>query len=106
MLNLPPMRQSSRINWLGIFSGVCLLGAVVLRMLELVLFSRTFAAMPAGLTLGGVPVGGLTEQQALEQLVLVYNSPVELRYRDELIVLEPASVNFQVDANLMLPEVN
>src|SRR3712207_7812530 len=29
-----------------------------------------------------------------------------LRYGEELILLEPASVNFQVDANLMLPEVN
>jgi beta-lactamase class A len=106
MLNFGPMKQSSRINWLGIFSGLCLLGAVVLLVLEMVLFSRSFSAMPAGVTLGGVPVGGLTEQQALEQLVLVYNSPVELRYGDELILLEPASVNFQVDANLMIPEVN
>lgn len=100
------MKQSSRLNWLGIFSGLCLLAAVVLLVLEMVLFSRTFTAMPAGLTLGGVPVGGLTEQQALEQLVLVYNSPVELQYGDELILLEPAAVNFQVDANLMLPEAN
>ena len=100
------MKQSSRLNWLGIFSGICLLGAIVLLVLEMVLFSRTFSAMPAGLTLAGVPVGGLTEQQALEQLVFVYNSPVELRYGEELILLEPASINFQVDANLMLPEVN
>ena len=100
------MKQSSRLNWLGIFSGICLLAAVVLFVLEMVLFSRTFSAMPAGLTLAGVPVGGLTEDQALEQLVLVYNSPVELRYGEELILLEPASINFQVDANLMLPEVN
>lgn len=100
------MKHSNRLNWLGIFSGICLLGAIVLLVLEMVLFSRTFAAIPAGLTLGGVPVGGLSEQQALEQLVLVYNSPVELRYGAELILLEPAAVNFQVDTNLMLPEVN
>lgn len=100
------LKQSNRLNWLGIFSGICLLGAIVLLVLEMVLFSRTFAAMPAGLTLGGVPVGGLSEQQALEQLVLVYNSPVELRYGEELILLEPAAINFQVDTNLMLPEVN
>ena len=62
------MKQSNRLNWLGIFSGICLLGAIVLLVLEMVLFSRTFAAMPAGLTLGGVPVGGLSEQQALERL--------------------------------------
>ncbi len=100
------LKQSSRLNWLGIFSGICLLGAIVLLVMEMVLFSRTFASMPAGLTLAGVPVGGLTEQQALEQLVLVYNSPIELRYDEELILLEPASINFQVDANVMLPEVN
>jgi beta-lactamase class A len=100
------MRQGNRLNWLAVFAGLSLLGAVVLLVFELVLYSRTFATMPPGVTLGGVPVGGLTEQQALQQLLLVYHSPVELRYQDQVILLDPSAVNLQVDANLMLPQVN
>ncbi len=98
--------RTTRLNWLGIFSGISLLGGVVVLVVNLVLYSRGFSALPPGLALASVPVGGLTEQQALEQLILVYNSPVELQYRDQRIRLEPAMVNFQIDSSLMLPEVN
>ena len=100
------MRPGGRFNWLGVFSGVSLLAAVLLTVAELVLFSRTFAALPAGLSLANVPVGGLSEQSALEQLLLVYRAPLELHYKDQVILLEPAAVNFQVDTTLMLPQVN
>ena len=100
------MRAGNRLNWLALFSVVCLLAGTVLLALELVLFSRTLATLPAGLSLAGVPVGGLTEQQALEQLVLVYNSPVELLYRDQRILVDPPALNFEVETGLMLPEVN
>jgi beta-lactamase class A len=79
---------------------------VLLTVAELVLFSRTFATLPAGLSLANVPVGGLSEQSALEQLLLVYRAPLELHYKDQVILLEPAAVNFQVDTTLMLPQVN
>jgi beta-lactamase class A len=100
------VRAGTRLNWLGLFSGVSLLAAVVLAVVELVLYSRTFSTLPAGLSLANVPVGGLSEQSALEQLLLVYRAPLELRYQDEVILLEPAAVNFQVDTTLMLPQVN
>jgi beta-lactamase class A len=96
----------NRLNWLAVFSAVCLVSAVLLAVLQLVLYSRSFNTLPGGLSLGRVPVGGLTEQQAIEQLVLVYHSPVELYYRDSLINLDPALVNFQTDTAHMLPEGN
>jgi beta-lactamase class A len=91
---------------LAIFSGVCLLAAIILFVIELVFYSRSFSTLPPGLSLANVPVGGLTEQQAQQQLLLVYRSPVQLRYRDQVILLDPAAVNFQVDTNFMLPQVN
>ena len=100
------MRATTRLNWLGLFSGISLVGGVLLLVVELVLYSRSFSTLPAGLALGHVPVGGLTEPQAQEQLILVYNSPVELQYLDQRIRLEPAMVNFEIDTILMLPEVN
>ncbi len=102
------MRRSPRLglDWFGIFSGVSLVAAVLLFVIQLVLYSRSFSTLPPGLALASVPVGGLTEQQALEQLLLVYNSPIELLYQDQRIRLEPAQVSFEIDTNLMLPQVN
>lgn len=93
-----------RINWLLLFAGMCLLASAILSLYEVFRYSQTFTRMPAGLTLAGVPVGGLTEEQALEQLVTTYSTPVELRYRDEVILLSPGAVGFQVNAGVMLPQ--
>ncbi|MGH2522267.1 MAG: serine hydrolase, partial [Anaerolineales bacterium] len=98
------MQRRGALNWLGLFSGFSLLTAVGLFVVELATYGRTFNAMPAGLSLGGVPVGGLSEQAALEQLVTTYLTPVELRYLDNVILLDPAAVGFQVDTAIMLPE--
>lgn len=100
------MRRRSNLGWLGLFSVLCLLGAVTLSVFELALYSRQFSVMPPGLTLGGVPVGGLSESAALEQLVTAYRAPLELRYRDEVILLSPDVVGFQVNTALMLPEAH
>ena len=100
------MRSTTRLNWLGIFSAISLIGGVLLLVIQLVLYSRSFSSLPGGLSLGGVPVGGLSEQQAQEQLILVYTSPIELLYQDQRIRLDPARVSFQLDTGLMLPEVN
>jgi len=93
-------------GWPSLFSGLSLLGAIVYFVVELVIYSRSFVVMPAGLSLGEVPVGGLTESAALEQLVTAYNAPIELRYLDQVILLEPAVVSFQVNTSVMLPEAN
>ncbi len=100
------MTGRSGPGWLGILSGLSLLAAAIYFVVELVIYSRSLAVMPAGLSLGGVPVGGLTEPAALEQLVQAYSVPLELHYLDAVILLDPAVVNFQVNAGVMLPEAN
>jgi len=98
------MFSTRRADWLGLFSGLSLLGAIVLVVVELILYSRTFATLPPGLSLGGVPVGGLTEAQAREQLATAYRVPVELRYLNSPILLDPTTVTFEVNSNSMLAE--
>ena len=100
------MTRRGSFGWPSLFSGLSLLGAIVYFVVELVIYSRSFVVMPAGLSLGEVPVGGLTESAALEQLVTAYNAPIELRYLDQVILLEPAVVSFQVNTSVMLPEAN
>jgi beta-lactamase class A len=98
------MISARRAGWLGLFSGLSLLSAVVLIVVELVLYSRTFPALPAGLSLGGVPVGGLTDAQAVEQLTTAYRVPVEAHYLNATILLDPSVAGFEVNTNSMLAE--
>ena len=78
-----------------------LLAAVVLMFVQLALYSRQRARMPYGLSVGGVPVGGLTQNQALERVVQVYSTPIELHYGDQRILLNPSSVGFELDTEAM-----
>ncbi len=100
------MGRRNTLGWLGVFSGLSLLGAITLLVAQLIIYSRTFAVMPAGLSLGDVPVGGLTDLEALTQLVTAYRTPLELRYRGSVILLDPGVVGFQVNSSSMLPEAN
>jgi beta-lactamase class A len=79
-----------------------LLGAAVLSFIQLIAYSRERADLPEGLTIAGVPVGGLSKPAALERLLQTYSTPVELLYGGERIVLAPAQVGFQIDSEAML----
>jgi beta-lactamase class A len=54
------------------------------------------------LTIAGVEVGGLEKTEALERILQVYSTPVELYYGDNLILLNPAAVGFRLDTEVML----
>lgn len=79
-----------------------LLGAVALFFYELVAFSRKRANLPEGLSIAGVPVGGLSISEAHEHLLQIYSTPVEVLYDDQIILLTPASVGFRLDTEVML----
>ena len=72
------------LRWVSI--GL-LLAAVSLFFYELVAFSRKRARMPEGLTIAGVPVGGLSQSGALEKLLQVYSTPIEIMYDEQVILL-------------------
>ncbi len=79
-----------------------LLAAVALMFVELVLYSQQRARMPYGLSVGGVPIGGLTQTEAAERLAQAYSRPVELHYDDQIILLNPSNVGFRLDNEAML----
>jgi beta-lactamase class A len=79
-----------------------IVGAVVLFFYEIVAFSRQRARLPQGLSIAGVSVGDLSQDDALERLLQTYSSPIELHYGQEIILLQPASVGFQVDTEGMM----
>lgn len=89
-------------NLLRIVSLGLLLSAVALFFYQLISYSRHRALLPEGLTIGGVPVGGLNQAAALERLLQTYGTPVELQYGDQRILLTPAQVGFQLDSEAMM----
>jgi beta-lactamase class A len=89
----------SPLRW---FSSFFLLAAVILSSLQLVQYSRVRSSFPNGLSIAGIPVSGLDRQQASQRLIEGYMIPVELRYNDQVIHMEPAVVDFQLDMESML----
>ncbi len=87
---------------LGLISLVLLFGALVLIAYQLASFSRVRSYLPAGLTVASVPVGGLNTNQAADRLTRVYNVPVVLHYNDDIILLNPSTVNFSLSLESML----
>jgi len=89
----------SPLRWFSVFF---LLAAVGLTSFELVSFSRARSVFAPEQVIAGVPVGGLDRQQAAQRLIEAYDLPVELRYGEAVIHLDPSVVDFQLDLEAML----
>lgn len=78
--------------------------AIVIFTLQLVSFSRLRMTFPPQMSIGGIPVGGLTQQQAADRLAQAYGVPVELHYGDAVIQVKPNELGFELDLSAMLAE--
>lgn len=88
-----------------ILRGVSILfltAALVLSITSLIRYSRQRNDYPAGMSIAGVSVGGLTPAEASQRLLEVYTSPVEILYNDAIIHIDPGVVGFQSDIETML----
>ncbi len=90
------------LRWASLFVLIVGLGLLVL---EISRYSEFRARLPLGTVMGGVPVGGLLPQEAAQRILQVYSQPVELRYLDARIWLDPEVVGFTVDVQAMLAAV-
>jgi beta-lactamase class A len=102
--SLSPMmfRVRARSSFLRWISSVLIIATVILVILQLIVYSRNRAHFPAGLVIADVPVGGISRQEAAERLLEVYGLPVELRYGDSIIHLDPAQVDFNLNLEGMI----
>ena len=76
--------------------------AIVIAVAALIGYSRTRNNYPPGMTIGGVPVGGVNPQVASERVLQVYSSPVEVRYGEAVIHVDPAVVGFELNMESMI----
>ena len=98
-------RRRMHLPLLEIFSGLLLLAAIVLAMIELARYSSTKDSLQTDLTIAGLQVGGMDANRAQERWEQVYISqPVQLYFGDHLILLNPADVGFRTNSDAMLAE--
>lgn len=96
------MRNRRSIPILRGISIALLSIALVLIVISLIGYSRQRNNYPGGMTIGGVPVGGVDPQVASERVLQVYSSPIEVQYGDAIIHVEPSVVGFDLDMESMI----
>lgn len=96
------MRNRNTSILVRVVSILFLSATIILVIVSLVNFSRQRNNYPAGMTIAGVPVGGLTPQDASERVLLVYTTPVEAQYGEDIFHIEPTVVGFELDIEAMI----
>ena len=96
------MRNRNSNIWLRGISILFISVAIVMTAVSLVEYSRERNNYPPGMTIAGVPVGGLAPAAASQRLLEVYTSPVEAHYADAVIQIDPGVVGFRADVDSML----
>ncbi len=94
--------RNSSFIFLRIISLIFVVAAIALTLSQLVNYSRDRNNYPAGMTIGGIAVGGVNAQVASERVLQVYSQPVEVHYAGEIIHIDPTQVGFSVDIESML----
>ena len=96
------MRNRRSIPILRGISIALLSIALVMVVISLIGYSRQRNNYPGGMTIGGVPVGGVDPQIASERVLQVYSSPIEVQYGEASIHVDPTVVGFELDMESMI----
>lgn len=95
-----PRRKGTPILFL--LSTALILAGAGLFVLELIGFTQREDRIPAGLSMGGVQVGGLSDLEASSELEEAYSESVTLYYNGSPINLSPQAVGFEISTPVML----
>ena len=76
------VKHFSLLRWIAL---ALLTTAVLLLVIELVSFSRMRSGFASGTEIAGVPVGGLTLDEAANRLTQAYSVSIELHYGSSVI---------------------
>ena len=96
------MRNRNTPLILRITSVLFLTATIIFTALALVSYSRQRDSYPSGMTIAGVPVGGVDPQIASQRVLQVYTSPVQVQYAGATILIDPSAIGFQTDMDTML----
>ncbi len=97
-------KKKKRANWLltASIGTAFILAAIVLTLIDFVNFGGSENLYPAGLRIGGIPVGNLSRAEAEARLEGSFKIPVELNYRGARMQFAPETLGFQLNASQVL----
>jgi beta-lactamase class A len=96
------VRNRSSIPLIRGISIAILSIALVLAVISLIGYSRQRNNYPGGMKIAGVPVGGVDPQIASQRVLQVYSTPIEVRYGEAVIHVDPSLVGFELDMDSMM----
>jgi beta-lactamase class A len=96
------LRNRSSIPILRGISITILSIAIVLFIVSLIGYSRQRNNYPVGMTIAGVPVGGVEPQIASQRVLQVYSTPIEVQYGEAIIHVDPTVVGFEPNMETMM----
>lgn len=89
---------------LPLLSALALVAAFGLFVYELVIFSRLQEQLPSDISVAGIEVGGLPAGEAVATWERAYAEPITLYYDQSPILLDPATVGFRINNEVMLAQ--
>jgi beta-lactamase class A len=103
----PQRKRSHSLRWLpAVFGGLFLLLALIIAVVDYVHFQQPQSVYPDGVSVEGIPLGGLDRSQAEVRLAEAFSVPVELRYRQARLQFSPAELGFKPDYSATLSQID
>lgn len=94
------MRRRSSRNWVSAFIAlVAIVAVAAVFVSQVIAYSRIWQNLPPGLTIGGMPAGGKDADSVRSQLLTAFGQPLELRYAEHSVQLDPADIGIVVDVD-------
>lgn len=92
--------KSAKFLWwsLGALGILFLVSSLVIASVEYARFQNQTLIFPEASLIGGVPVGGLTEAEAVDRVQTHYQAPIRMVLHNETIELSPEALGFSMDA--------
>ncbi|HBA90398.1 MAG TPA: hypothetical protein DCZ08_00995, partial [Anaerolineaceae bacterium] len=98
------LRKSRRQNLSGTIALLFIAAAAAVFGFSLLTNLGAARTLPGGSTWGGVPVGGLTVEEAAARVEVVFSTTLELRYLNETIQVAPQQLGFSLNTAAMTAE--
>ena len=89
-----------------ILSIIFFTSALLTSIYQYILFNKNYYILPDGISLGSVPVGNMSRENAINKLYSTYNYPITIYYDKSSFLLYPSTIDFKISAEEMLDQLD
>ncbi len=95
-------RPSPRKKVLSTLAVLFLAAGLIVLLIVFLRGPTSSKALPDGSTWGGIPVGGLTPEEAAQRVATAFSAPLELQYLEGSIQVTPQQLGFTLNTQAMV----